>query len=170
MVELAHHYSFRVGNMKLVYAIEDFKSRGGNLSKLVVNLLEQYFFGELDIKSASKELVEIRSLKRKIEEIIAKCREYFSRVDELESQFTEKIEDEMAEKEEKLIAQLKNLFREAIEEGVEYFINTAQKLGKEPEDLVYVRLGDWAADNQISFAEAKKLLIKAIPEFESILS
>ncbi|WP_156967413.1 hypothetical protein [Geoglobus ahangari] len=168
-MELAHHYSFRVGNMKLIYAIEDFKSKGGNLSKLVVTLLEQYFFGDLDIKTASKDLVELRKIKNGLEEWIRKGKEYFSKVIELEDRMLKKVEEEAAEQEKELVDDLKNLFSEVINEGVESFINTAQKIGREPKDLIYVRLNDWAIRNNISIVEAERLLLKAIPEFESIL-
>jgi len=170
VVELAHHYSFRVGNMKLIYAIEDFKSKGGNLSKLVVTLLEQYFFGDLDIKTASKDLIELRKIKNGFEEWLRRGKEYFTKIIELEDRMLKKVEGEAAEQEKELVEDLKNLFIEVVNDGVESLINTAQKIGRDPKDLIYVRLNEWAMRNNISLSEAERLLLKAVPEFESILN
>jgi uncharacterized protein with NRDE domain len=165
---MGRHYSFRVTDPQLIDQLEIFK-RTGNLSKLINELLWNYFFGKVDLDTFSREMVEVRRLKEGMIELKNKIKEYFGKIEELEAKFQKLVKEEIDEKEKELISKLREEFKDILED-TNTFLKTAQTIGRNPKDLIASRLHKLALENQVSVEEVKKLLPEAVPEIENLLN
>lgn len=162
-------YSFGVNDSRLVEAINAFKESGGNLSKLICNLLEHYFFGNNDKEVITKEMLLLLDIKKKIEEFYEWREEILPKIEELEAKIKEKQEEEQIKNEQPPIEELRNdVFRDILEEGFENFSRRIQRLGRRPEDAIKTRLNSWASEKQIPFPKAVELFSRAFPDLKGL--
>jgi len=163
------NFSFSVTDEKLVYAIKAFKKSGGNLSGLINNLLEQYFFGNTDGEVLTQEMLKILEIEKKLNEFSEWIEQIRPELEELKGKICEKQEEEQIKNEQPLIEELRNdVFRDILEESFENFSRRIQRLGRRPEDAIKTRLNSWASEKQIPFPKAVELFSRAFPDLKGL--
>jgi len=146
---------------KRVYdALMEYKSKGGNVSGLIVWLLDNYFFGNLSHDTISKEIVKISELESKYEKLIQDSQKYLEELRELKKQFEKKQEIHEAENDARLITLLKDTGFDDMEYLKQKHSN------KQIVELATPRLRTFAHERKISLDKAWQLFYRAFPELE----
>ncbi len=156
------NFSFSVTDESLAEAIKAFRARGGNLSALINNLLQNYFFGGNSGDIITKEMLLLLEIKKKLEEFEKWKNEITPKIKELEERVWEKQEQQQNQDEH--IKLLRELFNDLLEHGTMLNNLLISKRYEELGDKVESRLTVFAAENQLSLPQAKELFYLAFPE------
>ncbi len=162
--------SISIKDKKLISAIEQFKSSGGNLSGLVSKLLENYFFGDDNKEIITKEMMLLLDIKKKLDEFLRWKEKILPKLQELEEKL--KKEQEIKETEENLhlIRELREIvFTDDLAKTPEEFFKRFEGREHDLSRAVKTLLSSWASEKQISYPEAVKLFFKAFPELKDCL-
>ncbi len=157
-------FSFGTNDERLIQAIHQFKSNGGNLSKLICKLLENYFNGEIQLNNFNKELIKVRELYNELLEYKQKFDEWELKILELEEKLKEKQEKQQLEEQLPLIRKL----REVVFDDIEELLESNGRVVN-PEHAIKTRLSVFATEHNLSYPEARDLFFKAFPELNGRL-
>lgn len=163
---MRRNFAFSVTDEGLILAIEKFKQEGGNLSGLIVRLLENYFFGDNN-KIITKEMLTLLEIKKKLDDWDKWRQEIIPKIQELEKKLNEKQEAKETEENLPLIRELREIVFEDLQDYGR-FESQCQKVGRKPEDAIKARLAAWAVEKKISYPEAVNLFFKAFPQLKHL--
>lgn len=165
---MRRNFAFSVTDEKLILAIEKFKKEGGNLSGLIVKLLENYFFEDNNKEIITEEMMLLLEIKKRLEEFEKWKEEIIPKIQELEEQLRKQQEEKETEENLYLIRMLREVvFDEIANEGFEKWASEVKF--NTPENAIKARLHKFAAEHKLTFPEAKKLFFKAFPELKEVL-
>ncbi|WP_456329619.1 hypothetical protein [Archaeoglobus sp.] len=166
---MRYNFSFSVTDEKLAVAIKSFRDSGGNLSKLICNLLQHYFFGDNNSKELlTKEMVKLLEIEKKINEFWEWADKIKPEIQELKEKLAEKQEQQELQDALPLIRELHEIVFEDLQDYEEFEAH-CRRLAREPADAIKVRLSKWAAEKQLSMPQAVNLFFKAFPELKEKL-
>ena len=164
---MARVFSFSVpdSESELIEYLNHFKETG-SLSKLIITLLKNYFFGDADKKSLVKAIVEVKQLKAQLAEWLEKGRELEEKILNLEKELQEKQEEKQTEEDLTHIRILREVYFDDIEKILSAFSN-----GKHHEAARWIktRLNAFASERGLTLPHAKQLFFKAFPDLKEKL-
>ena len=129
---------------------------------MIESLLEQYFLGNNNKETLTKEMMLLLEIKKKLEEFEKWKAEVLPKLKELE----EKLKEKQEEVESKDSSQLIRKLREQVFDDLVDLLNSRRV---NPAHAIKTRLHVFATENGITFPEAKKLFLRAFPEREDEL-
>ncbi|WP_290595874.1 MULTISPECIES: hypothetical protein [unclassified Archaeoglobus] len=163
-------YSFGVNDPKLVEAINAFKDNGGNLSKLICNLLEHYFFGGNNKEIITKEMLKLLEIEKRLNEFYEWAEKITPEIQELKQRLEKKQEQEKIKDELPLIRELQlTVFTDDLAKTPEEFFKRFEGRDNDLRRSVKVLLSNWASEKQLSYPEAVNLFFKAFPQLKEKL-
>ncbi len=162
-------FSFGTNDERLIQAIHQFKSNGGNLSKLICKLLENYFNGEIQLNNFNKELIKVRELYNELLEYKQKFEEWELKILEIEEKLKEQHEKQQLEEQLPLLRKLREVVFHDIEDLLEYDYYKQRQGLPPPEKAIKIRLTTFATEHNLSYPEARDLFFKAFPELNGRL-
>lgn len=144
--------------------LEEAKRRKINLSRLVNDLLENFFFSS-NSENLSEELLKLNKLEAKLEEKIREIEIIKKELQELKEKYEEKEKEEEFEETMELMEDLREKAFPDLQD-FEEFKRRAWKSGSTVEDVIMRRLRMWAAKRGVPEAKAFEIFRKAFPDLE----
>ena len=160
------NYSFSVTDEKLNLALRSFKEKGGNISRLVVTLLKNYFFGKTENPTA--ELLKIAEIEEELSKMAETFQKLQKEVDELKKKLQSEKEAKEIEERLDLIRLIETEFEDLKNpERIEQLKTFAKSQGTTLETFIEQRLSAIAAKCKASLPEAWELFFRVFPDLKN---